>query len=137
MPHHWVGVVAGPIPAKVNSARKVHLRERSSASYAGMEEQDRTSPQLSKFSNDDTGRVGFCSLTKLPRPPVNVLSTPEWTVFVRYAAAWSSMGWFRSVATTLALGDRERNSARVTYPVPAAVSGTRSGVRPDNRFARS
>jgi hypothetical protein len=53
------------------------------------------------------------------------------------SVAWSSMAWFRSVATIEAFGGSFSASARVTTPVPAAISSTRCTGRVRSRFASS
>ena len=56
---------------------------------------------------------------------------------VPIAFAWSSIAWLRSVATMTAPGGRIDASARVTTPVPAAISRIRKGERDATRAARS
>jgi hypothetical protein len=54
-----------------------------------------------------------------------------------WAAAWSSIAWLRSLATIIARCGKALRKARVTMPVPQAVSSTAEGVRRAARRARS
>jgi hypothetical protein len=57
--------------------------------------------------------------------------------FVPTRAAWSSMAWFKSVATIETLSGSAAATARVTTPVPAAISSTRETGIAFRRLARS